>query len=428
MIRPTLRSTLAAVGLLFASAPAMAETVDDIARDYVALSLEIGEREPGYIDAYYGPAEVAEKAKVAPRELPALAAAVAAIDTRLAAQSAPAGGMDARRIAFLSAQLRAAETRLRMLRGEKLTFEAEAVGLFGVRPELKPLTDYDPILARIEALLPGDGALADRVDAFQMEHRIPPQKLEPVMRAAIAECRARTARHIALSKAERFDLEFVTGKPWSGYNWYKGGAVSLIQINTDLPIFASRAVDLGCHEGYPGHHALNALLEAKLARGKGWQEFTVYPLFSPQSFIAEGTANYGIHLAFPAKERMAFEKRVVFPLAGLDPAGADRYFELTEAMEALSGARLTIARDYLDGAIDRETAIELTRKYQLVSRARASQSVDFTDTYRSYVINYGLGQEMARAFVERSAIDAKGRWRAMEALISEPTLPADLER
>ena len=94
-------------------------------------------------------------------------------------------------------------------------------------------------------------------------------------------------------------VEYVTDKSWSGYNWYKGGFHSLIQVNTDLPIFIDRAIDLACHEGYPGHHVYNTLLEKHLVRDRGWIEFSVYPLFSPQSLIAEGTANFGIEVAFP---------------------------------------------------------------------------------------------------------------------------------
>ena len=106
---------------------------------------------------------------------------------------------------------------------------------------------------------------------------------------------------------DRFDdLAFVTGKSWSGYNYYQGGYHSKIEVNTDLPIRISRAVDLGCHEGYPGHHVYNALLEKHLVRDRGWKEFTVYPLFSPQSLIAEGTANYGIEVAFPGADRVEF--------------------------------------------------------------------------------------------------------------------------
>ena len=127
---------------------------------------------------------------------------------------------------------------------------------------------------------------------------------------------------------ESFVLEFVTNKPWSGYNWYKGNAQSLIQINTEFPIYIDRAVDLGCHEGYPGHHAYNALLEKKLVKDKGWTEFSVYPLYSPMSLIAEGSANYGIEMAFTEAERLAFERDVLFPMAGLDPKLAKKYADL----------------------------------------------------------------------------------------------------
>ena len=215
--------------------------------------------------------------------------------------------MEQRRAKFLAAQLTAAATRLRMLRGEKLSFEEEAEGLFGVRPALRPLASYDPLLAQIEALVPGSGPLADRVEAFQRRFTIPADRLRPVFDAAIAECKARTVRHIVLPKEERFDLGFVTNKSWSGYNYYQGGYRSRIEVNTDLPIRISRAVDLGCHEGYPGHHVLNALLEQHLSKGRGWIEFSVYPLYSPQSLLAEGSANYGIELAFPGRERLTYE-------------------------------------------------------------------------------------------------------------------------
>ncbi len=403
------------------------ESLDSIAADYVRLQLEIGEKESGYIDAYYGPPEWQAQAKLAPRSLPELAARAAVLRTRLASIT-PAGldPIELRRRDFLVAQLRAASTRLRMIQGEKLSFADEAEGLFGVRPDLQPLSAYDPVLARIETLLPGPGPLWQRMEDFQNRFLVSKDRLEPVMRAAIAECRRRTIEHIALPANERFTLEFVTGKSWGGYNWYKGDANSLIQVNTDLPIRISRAVDLGCHEGYPGHHVLNMLLEQKLSKERGWVEFTIYPLFSPQSLIAEGSANYGVDLAFPGDERRRFETETLYPLAGLPTAEAGRFLALLKATKALAGARFTIAADYLEGRIDRSRAIELLQKYQLVSRQRAEQSLAFIDQYRSYVINYGLGEDMVRSYVESAGPDPARRWKRMEEVISEPTLPSDL--
>ena len=411
--------------------------LDRISRDYVSLQLEIGARDEGYIDAYYGPPEWREAAEANPRSLEALAVAVARLQVDLAATivEAQAAALETgrqwpglRRAEFLRAQLTAAETRLRMLRGERLSFAEEARGLYGVDLTglIQPLSHYDPILARIEAMVPGTGPLAERVDAFTDRFIVPRGRLESVMRAAIAECRRRTVAHIPLPQSEAFTLEFVTDKPWSGYNWYRGDYRSLIQVNTDQPTRMGRVVGLGCHEGYPGHHVLNTLLEQSLTRGRGWIEFSVYPLYSPQSFIAEGSANYGVELAFPGSERLAFERRALYPLAGLSSEGAETYLALQDAIEELSGARFTIARDLLEGRITREQAIQLTQRYGLQSRSRAAQTIAFTEQYRAYVINYGLGQAMVKAYVERAGRNPADRWAAMRELLSEPSLPGDL--
>jgi len=274
--------------------------------------------------------------------------------------------------------------------------------------------------------VPGEGPLWQRIDAFRSRFDIPADKLEAVMEAGIAECRRRTLAHFTLPEGERFDLALVTDKPWSGYNWYQGGYHSKIKINTDLPVRLDRAIDLGCHEGYPGHHVYNALLEQELVEKRGWLEYTVYPLYSPQSLIAEGSANYGIDLAFPGDEALAFEQSVLAPLAGLQGLDTARYRELGELTDGLSAARYTIAAQFLSGAIDEGEAIALTQRYQLSSPERAAQSLDFTKTYRSYIINYGLGKAMVRQAIEAAGARPEARWARMREILSTPTLPADL--
>jgi len=409
-----------------ATAPAPAadpsgDSLDAIARDYVALILEIGEREPGYVDAYYGPPEWQEAARADPRTLPQL---IQGLTERL--NAVPVRGADAattQRRQYLLAHVSAAAARLRMLSGEKMGFADEAEALFGIRPELRPLESFDPVLAEIDALLPGEGSLTDRVTAFRSDFVIPRDRLQVVMDAAIAECRARTVRHIALPPHERFTLSFVGDKPWSGYNYYLGDAASRIEINADLPIYTERAVDLGCHEAYPGHHVYNALLEQTFVRERGWVEMSVYPLFSPMSFVAEGSANYGIDLAFPGDEAAAYEREVLFPLAGLDPATAEKKAQLAALTRRLAQAEYTIADDWLAGRIEREEAIRRLMTYTLADEARATQRLRFIDTYRSYIINYGLGRDVVQAWVERQGPD---RWAAMETLLSSQILPADL--
>jgi hypothetical protein len=402
------------------------DSLNLIAHDYVALTLEIGEREPGYVDAYYGPAEWQAAAKANPRTVPQLIQGAAGLSQRL--DAVPDRGLDAaslQRRKYLKAHVAAASARLRMLSGEKMGFADEAYALFGIRPELKPLSDYDPILARIDALVPGTGPLADRIAAFKTGFIIPKDRLEPVMSAAIAECRRRTARHIALPSNERLTLAFVTDKPWSGYNYYLGDAASKIEINTDFPIYTERAIDLGCHEGYPGHHVYNALLERTFVKEKGWVEMSVYPLFSPMSFVAEGSANYGIDLAFPGDEGAAFERDVLMPLAGLPPADVQAKAELGRLTHDLARAEYTIADDYLSGRVGRDETVARLSKYLLTPPDKAAQRLRFIDTYRSYIINYGLGRDTVEAWVERQGPD---QWRGMETLLSSQILPVDLLR
>jgi hypothetical protein len=224
-------------------------------------------------------------------------------------------------------------------------------------------------------------------------------------------------------------VEYVTDKPWSGYNWYQGDSYSLIQVNTDLPIYISRAIDLACHEGYPGHHVYNTLLEHHLVRQKGWMEYCVYPLFSPMSLVAEGSANFGIEVAFPGEERITFEREVLFPMAGIDPAKAEGYYEVQYLVDQLSYAGNEAARRYLNGEKTREETIEWLARYALSSRERSTQRVSFYDTYRSYVINYNLGQDLVRDYVEKKGgtTDAREkRWREFSSLLSSPRLPSGL--
>lgn len=402
--------------------------IDAVARDYVRLALEIDTHEEGYVDAYTGPPQWREAARAHPRSREALAAETTRLIDRLAsADIASLDAMGQRRVAFLLAQLRSARFRLDMIGGVRQPFRDEAERLFALRPVVAPLASYDQYLREIERLAPGEGPLHERAEAFRQRYAIPADRLDAVIRAAIAECRARTMAHIALPPNERFTLEFVTDKPWAGYNYYQGDAHSVIQINTDLPVTIDRAIDLGCHEGYPGHHTHQTLLEEALVKQRGWIEFTVFPLYSPLALIAEGAGNAGIDLAFPDAEQERFAAETLFPLAGLDPATAPDYFSYVRTLEGLSGAGITIAQMYLDGEIDRARAVALLQHYTLRSPARAEQQVRFMDAYRSYVINYVIGEEMVRAHVEAAGADPEARWAAFARVISEPTLPRDLQ-
>ena len=415
--------------------PADATTAPDdmnrIADDYILLVLAMGRHDASYVDAYYGSPAHQAAADSAALDLEAIRSRARALVAALRRDS-PAGESEIARLrrAFLSRQLEALDARASMLQGARLTFDEESRALYDAVAPRHDAAHFEAVLRELETALPGDGAIAARYQRWRRDFVVPRERLDTVFTAAIDACRERTARRIALPPGESFVVEYVTDKPWSGYNWYKGGFHSVIQVNTDLPIYIDRAVDLACHEGYPGHHVYNALLEWRLVRERGWQEFTVYPLFSPQSLIAEGSANFGIAMAFPGAERVAFERATLFPLAGLDPARAAEYYRVQELVSRLSHAGNEAARRYLDGEIAAPEAIDWLTRYALMSPESAAQRIRFFDTYRSYVINYNLGQDIVREYVAREAgagASPEERWRIFEALLSTPRLPSGLQ-
>jgi hypothetical protein len=407
---------------------AAARPMNDIAESYVKLALALGVHDADYVDAYYGPRAWKSAADSTRLPLAAIAERVGALGATLrAVPAAGADTMDRLRHAYLDKQLRAMAGRIEFLQGRRLPFDDESRVMYDAVAPTHPEAHYRAVLARLDGALPGTGPVPARYEAFRAQFAIPRDRLEAVFTAAIGACRERTARHVKLPPNESFTVEYVTDKPWSAYNWYKGGYRSVIQVNTDLPIFIDRAVDLACHEGYPGHHLYNALLEQQLVRGRGWVEFSVYPLFSPQSLIAEGSANYGIAVAFPGEERVAFERERLFPLAGLDPARAPEYYRVLALGKELGYAGNEAARRYLDGAIDAGAAARWINAYALMEPARAAQRVRFIDKYRSYVINYNLGEDLVRQYVEaRSGGDPERRWQVFTDLLSSPRLPSNL--
>ena len=414
-----------------ASLFAQGDTMNILGDRYVRLVLALGQHDADYVDAYYGPPAVKQQVEAQKLRLSEIVAG-AAILARDIAAAAPAAGADELtrlRHEYLARQLEALRARASMLTGTKFKFDEESRALYDAVAPRHTEAEFAEVLAELDRRLPGEGSLLQRYEAYRTRFVIPKERLEATFKAAIEGCRQRTLQRIQLPPGESFTVEYVTNKSWSGYNWYQGNYRSLIQVNTDLPIYADRAVYLACHEGYPGHHVYNVLLEKNLVRDRGWVEFSVYALFSPQSLIAEGTANYGIEVAFPRRDRLAFERTVVFPAAGLDPARVEEYYDVVALVDRLSYAGNEAARRYLDGAIDARAAADWLEKYGLYSRARAEQRVRFIDQYRSYVINYNLGKDMVARYIESrggTAADPQRRWQEFERLLSSPRLPSGL--
>ncbi|MCG8371173.1 MAG: hypothetical protein MJA32_11745 [Proteobacteria bacterium] len=416
----------ACIALVACSAADDGPDIDELAEEYLFLELSMGRHDTAHVDAYFGPEAFRAAAQAQAMSLEDVRLASGDLARRLAAVDTGGDEMLRMRVDGLIARLQALDTRIAINLEEYPDFDAESLALFGSQAPDYDAGHFQAILDEVDALLPGDGPLAGRVEAFNDRFVIPPDRMDAVFKAALDECRRRTLEHVELPDNESFTIEYVNDKPWTGYNWYQGNARSLIQLNTDFPMYISKAVDLGCHEGYPGHHTFNALLEKNLVEDQGWIEYALYPLFSPQSLIAEGSGNYGIDLAFPGEERMAFEKEVLFPLAGLDAGDADLYYEVFALIERLDYADNEAARDYLNGNMTREDAAAWINRYELERADKSLQRTRFFDAYRSYVINYNHGKALVADYVERGDAGTDERWARFEKMLSSPMQPGDL--
>jgi len=402
-------------------------SMGDLVAEYLLLELSMGQHDSGHVDAYFGPDDYEQQAKTEGLSLEQISQRATELTQTL--ESLPDSDQDDMfklRIRGLELRLLALQTRIALNQGSEIDFDDESMRLFEATAPHHDAAHFEEILAQIDALLPGYEPLPERVEAFRKQFIIPDDRLASVFEAALEECRRRTLQHIDLPEHESFSIEYVTDKPWSGYNWYQGDANSLIQVNTDLPKYIQDAVRLGCHEGYPGHHTYNALLEQNLVLDQGWLEFSLYPLFSPQSLIAEGSANYGVDLVFPGDERVEYEREQLFPLAGLDAGNAERYYQLLELLGKLNYAGNEAARNYLNGDFDAEQAQQWLVNYALSTPEKAEKSISFYDGYRSYVINYNYGKDLVAAYVEAGGADAEERWQRFILLLSSPLSPSDL--
>jgi hypothetical protein len=82
----------------------------------------------------------------------------------------------------------------------------------------------------------------------------------------------------------------------------------------------------------------------------------------------------------------------------------------------------------INGEIDEKAAVEWLQKYAVMEPPRAEKRVEFIQRYRSYVINYNLGEDMVRRYIEkRSGTDPEKRWSEFAKLLSSPRLPSGLQ-
>jgi len=418
--------TLAAFVLAAAAPPALpADGIDAIARDYVDLALDAKTLDPDLISINSPALEATYKAKSGKADPAALAKRSGELIARFDALSKPQEDrLDAMRFRSLRARLVSLQAHAEVLGGAKLTMADRVERFYGFRPDFRPLNEYDPGLDRLDKAIPGSRTLAERIAALKTAALVPPDKIESVFRAAFAECRRRTLKHMPLPQPESVEVLFLHDLPAPAEDVYQGNGKSRARINLDSPVDVDRLLAAACHETYPGHHSHFVNLDDALSRGRGWREFDVEIEDGPQFAVAESVAEYGVGLTFPVEERIAFQRDVLYPLAGLRMQNVDAWRAYISARPDVLGATATVARDHLSGAIDQQTAHRLFVRYRLQTPTAATQMLKMLDVFGSLVIASDFGWYTMDRAMQGKSVDEQ--WRLFRQIEREPMLLDDV--
>jgi hypothetical protein len=375
---------------------------DPIARDYILLGLRLDQHIPGLVDGYFGPADLKAKVDTQQFRTPArLRDDAAALRGRLATEVT-----ETDRRAWLDAQLVALETQAAALAGEPLPYLEHVARCFAHVPRRDPDAVFDAAAARIEALLPGDGPLTDRLEAWDTRFEVPQDRLPPVLDWLVGRFRAAASADFGLPDGEELRVSLVSRQPWPAYNWFHAGRRSRVDINTDLPVHVADLIGLVAHEAYPGHHLEHAWKEADLVDERGRLEASILLINTPECLISEGLADLGQRFASPSETRADLLVEL-YDRAGLavaaDQAEARTTAETTVALEA---ARETLGSIRGNAAILRhadgrshDEVLAYLREVGRYAPAAAAKRLEFIEhpLWRTYVFAYAEG----RALLER---------------------------
>lgn len=323
--------------------------------------------------------------------------------------------------------IKAVLTRLKVLNAEQISFIDECESIYQFTPEVKEYEYFDSLIIEIDKQLVGDEELPIKLANYRNKFKLKFSKIDEAFRKSVIETKRITSEHINLPDSESVKIEYVDGAPWSAYNWYQGNFKSLIQVNTQSDIHLERVLDLAAHESYPGHHVYYSIRDKMYYQDSGFVEFSIYTLFSPVSFLAEGTAVYGNDLVFPGDKKIEFIRNEITGKYNYSFEELKEYFELLDLLSKLDEVQITIARDFIDKKISTEVALQYLQKYGLESESSAYRRLDFIRKYRSYIINYTAGRKLVANYIDKKAgTDINKKWQVYKEILENPYLPSDL--
>ena len=394
--------------------------MDEIALRYLLLALRIGRHNPGLVDSYTGPPEIAEavagEEPIPPAELHGealrLSDAVAdlAIDTP----------RQRRRSTWLGDQLVALSALARRAEGEEIGFVDLAEELFDIQVRPEPEETFATARRMIEAALPGSGSLQARLKAHERSATLPPEEVLATLRSLADTMRGRTLAQLWLPPGESVAIEALEGEEWVAEMQYLGSRHSRVRVNLDLPVSLSRVVELAAHECYPGHHAEAVVKDARLV-ATGYGEASLVLDLAPEAVIHEGMATYAREVVMSDAELAAELERVARRLGLSVAIGAEMIVQRAQRLltPAIGNAALQL---HVDGQAP-EAVHRYLEEVGLLTDAQleATFSLISDPTWGRYFFTYIEGRRLVGEWLVR-----EGQTKGYGRLLAEQLTPGQL--
>jgi hypothetical protein len=367
------------------------------AQQFVTLALQLGEHDRKEVDAYFGPAEISSRVGGKSPSLETLR--TSALKLLADGERNPPPAEQADRARALQEQLEHFDALLQMLTaGTRMPFDEEAMRVYGIDGGAYDEASLAPgRVAQLDEILPGTGPVPFRVAKYRNQFVVPADRREKIFVRALDECRKRTLEHWQLPQDEHLDVQF-TRDVGAAWHKYEGGHRSTLKVNPVAIAYLGQMIDVACHEGYPGHHAQFLVMESDAWPAGLPVELTVALMRSPATVLREGAANYAVDLAFPPEQRLAFERDVLFPMAGFPVSEAERHAKVHRLVTELALSAMPILREYRDGTISFNTAtFRLERETFIASPAAL---LKFVDDLGAFSTGYTVARNAVRNHVE----------------------------
>ncbi|MDD4088068.1 MAG: hypothetical protein PHP29_00065 [Tissierellia bacterium] len=327
-------------------------------------------------------------------------------------------GNDSIRAKFLFEHMKSLSVKTRLLMGEQMPYDTFTKEMYSLVAPTFDETALKKAYDELDKVLPGIGALQDRIDEYKENIKIPADKLPAAMNYAAKFFHRMAVENMGVRDEcmprlrywhNNNNLDFVT--ILFGYDY---DVVSIEQnINLDLPYYLDNLREIVGHELEPGHFTFMNL-RTKGAIDTGYPELGLN-LHCPSSAFIEAGARLTVELALDTAEKEHEFDEKLFEIVGVDKKYIDYLPTYRKFDQAANYGKLEIERNFWNGVWTDEQARKFAKKY----------AIDYSDVLRfrndaGHYTSHSYSTDMLRDYYNKQFSNTEEKWSAYTMLCQYP--------